>query len=224
MKSSHPYSIAACYLMFLSLFLFFGCTTGGGGSTKAVRPLQDPNSVPRPPMWLIYDFPVESVDVKLDTDRYVTGKQASIFERREKGKAWSEALSEALVTELSKVGIISRRATESTHIPQHAIAIKGKFLSINEGDRLKRSTIGLGAGTEEVAVRLRVYQQRGDSLKRLAAIEAEAHGSKAPGVAGLILSAGREARRDAGMQVTVEHLAKKLVERGVNYYKKQGWL
>ncbi len=193
-------------------------------STKAVRPLTDPNAVARPPMWLIHDFVVESVDVKMDTDRYVTGKQPSIFERREKGKIWAEALSEAIVTELVKAGITARRATESTRIPEHAIVIKGRFLSINEGDRLKRSTIGFGAGAEEVSVRVRVYQQRENTLTRLAAVEAEAHGSKAPGVAGLVLSAGREAKRDAGTQVTVVNLAKKLVERGVNYYKQRGWL
>lgn len=204
--------------------LFVSLLSCSSGSTKAVRPLQDPTSVPRPPMWLIYDFTVESVDVRMDTDRYVTGKQASIFERREKGKAWADALSEAFVTELIKAGITARRATASTRIPEHAIAIKGRFLSINEGDRLKRSTIGFGAGAEEVSVRVRVYQQRERTLKRLAAVEAEAHGSKAPGVAGLVLSAGREAKRDAGMQVTVENLAKKLVERGINYYKQRGWL
>ena len=197
---------------------------GGAESTKTVRPLKDPTSVPRPPLWLIYDFPVESVDVTMDTDRLVTGKQASIFERREKGNAWAEALSEAFVTQLAKAGITSRRATKDTPIPPHAVAIKGKFLSINEGDRIKRSTIGFGAGVEEISVMVRVYQQRGKTLTRLAAIEAEAHGSKAPGVAGLVLSAGREAKRDEGMQVTVENLAKKLVDRGVRYYKKRGWL
>ena len=213
----------ARYAVLLLVSFLIGCT-GGGGSTKTVRPLQNPDSVPHPPMWLIYDFPVESVDVTMDTDKFVTGKKPSIFERREKGKAWAEALSEAFVTQLSQAGIVSRRATDSTHIPPNAVAIKGKFLTINEGDRIKRSTIGFGAGVEEVSVMVRVYQKRGDSLTRLAAIEAQAHGSKAPGVAGVVLSAGKQAKRDAGMQTTVENLAKKLVERGVRYYKKRGWL
>ncbi len=211
------------FLLLVLLCFLLSCGSGGE-STKTVRPLKDPTSVPHPPLWLIYDFPVESVDVTMDTDKLVTGKQASIFERREKGKAWADALSEAFVTQLSKAGITSRRATDSTHIPQHAVVIKGKFLSINEGDRIKRSTIGFGAGAEEISVMVRVYQKREEALIRLTAIEAQAHGSKAPGVAGLVLSAGQEAKRDEGMQTTVEHLAKKLVERGIRYYKKRGWL
>ena len=211
-------------IVWSAIFLVASLSACANETTKTVSPLQHPDSVPHPPVWLIFDLSVESVDVAIDTDKFVTRREASIFARREKGKAWSEAFSEALVTQLARANIPSRRATDSTHVPKHAVVIKGRFLSINEGDRLKRNTIGFGAGAEEISAIVKVYQQREGKLVRLGAIEAQAQGSQAPGVAGLILSAGQGAKKEEGMQITVENLAKKLVERGVRYYKKRGWL
>jgi hypothetical protein len=196
--------------------------------------------VPRPPVFLIYDFAVDPEDVMVDTAGLTSGDEASTAERLSEGKEWATALSESLVRQFVEEGITSRRATGSTHIPLNAIAVKGQFISIDEGDEIKRTTIGFGAGAEDVSVMVQVYQMKKTGLMRISEIEAEGHGRKTPGVVGpaavavgagmvvgLVVSSAMNVKSEAvdgSMQSTVDDIAEELVQRGVNYYKKRGWL
>jgi hypothetical protein len=139
-----PYSGVVLVALF-ALFLG-GCA---GGSAKQVGSQgNEPRS--RPPVFLIYDFPVDPEDVMVDTAGHTSGDEASTTERQSEGKEWANALSESLVTQFVKERITSRRATGSTHIPLNAIAVKGQFISIDEGNQTKRTTMGFGAGAEEI--------------------------------------------------------------------------
>jgi hypothetical protein len=196
--------------------------------------------VPRPPVFLIYDFAVDPEDVMVDTAGLTSGDEASMAKRLSEGKEWANALTESLVRQFVEEGITSRRATGSTHIPLNAIAVKGQFISIDEGDEIKRTTIGFGAGAEDVSVMVQVYQMKKAGLMRISEIEAEGHGRKTPGVAGpaavavgagmvagLVVSSAMNVKSEAvdgSMQTTVDDIAEELVQRGVNYYKKRGWL
>jgi hypothetical protein len=229
-----PYSGVVLVALF-ALFLG-GCA---GGSAKQVSSRGD-EPVPRPPVFLIYDFAVDPEDVMVDTTGLTSGDEASTTERLSEGKEWANALSESLVRQFVKEGITSRRATGSTHIPLNAIAVKGQFISIDEGDEIKRTTIGFGAGAEDVSVMVQNYQMKKTGLMRISEIEAEGHGRKTPGVAGpavvavgagmvvgLVVSSAMNVKSEAvdgSMQSTVNDIAEELVQRGVNYYKKRGWL
>ena len=229
-----PYSSVVLVALF-ALFLG-GCA---GGSAKQVSSQGDePRS--RPQAFLIYDFAVDPEDVMVDTTGLTSGDEASTAERLTEGKKWANALSESLVRQFVEKGITARRATGSTHIPLNAIAVKGQFISIDEGDEIKRTTIGFGAGAEDVSVMVQVYQMRKAGLMRISEIEAEGHGRKTPGVAGpaavavgagmvvgLVVSSAMNLKSEAvdgSMQSTVDDIAEELVQRGVNYYKKRGWL
>ena len=225
----------AVLVALIALFLV-GCA---GGSAKQVSSRGD-EPVPRPPVFLIYDFAVDPEDVMVDTAGLTSGDEASMAKRLSEGKEWANALTESLVRQFVEEGITSRRATGSTHIPLNAIAVKGQFISIDEGDEIKRTTIGFGAGAEDVSVMVQVYQMRKAGLMRISEIEAEGHGRKTPGVAGpaavavgagmvagLVVSSAMNVKSEAvdgSMQTTVDDIAEKLVQRGVNYYKKRGWL
>jgi len=160
--------------------LLVGCA---GGSAKPTGLLRVDVPPIRPSVFLIYNFAVNPEDVIVDTG-LTRGNETSTSERLAKGKAWANALSEALVMQLVKEGITSRRATGSTHIPLNAIVVKGQFFSIDEGSKLKRTTIGFGMGAEEVRAMVQVYQMRKAGLLHISEIEAEAHGRKTPGVVG----------------------------------------
>jgi hypothetical protein len=223
-------------LMVLITLVLVGCA---GGSAKQVSSRGD-EPVPRPPVFLIYDFAVDPEDVMVDTTGLTSGDEASTAERLSEGKEWANALSESLVKQFVEEGITARRATGSTHIPLNAIAVKGQFVSIDEGDEIKRTTIGFGAGSEEVSVMVQIYQMKKAGLMRISAIEAEGHGRKTPGVVGpaavavgagmvvgLVVSSAMNVQSEAvdgSMQSTVDDIAEELVQRGVNYYKKRGWL
>jgi hypothetical protein len=230
-----PYS-GAVLVALIALFLV-GCA---GGSAKQVGSLRGDETLPRPPVFLIYNFAVDPEDVMVDTSGLTSGDEASTAERLSEGKEWANALSESLVRQFVEEGITSRRATGSTHIPLNAIAVKGQFISIDEGDEIKRTTVGFGAGAEDVSVLVQVYQMRKPGLMRISEIEAEGHGRKTPGVAGpaavavgagmvagLVVSSAMNVKSEAvdgSMQSTVDDIAEELVQRGVNYYKKRGWL
>ncbi len=217
--------------------LLVGCA---GGSAQTVSQLRGDEPLPRPPVFLIYNFAVDPEDVIVDTAGLTTGNKASTFERQTQGREYANALAGALVRKLVEEGITSRRATGSTHIPLNAIVVKGQFITIDEGDAVKRTTIGFGAGAEEVSAMVQVYQMRKTGLMRLSEIEVEAHGRKTPGVAGpaavaagagmmvgLVVSSATNIKSegiDGSMETTVGNLAKELVERAVSYYKKRGWL
>ena len=176
----------------------------------------------------------------VDTTGLTSGDEASSSEHLSEGKEWANALSQSLVRQFVEEGITARRATGSTHIPLNAIAVKGLFISIDEGDEIKRTTVGFGAGAEDVSIMVQVYQMRKAGLMRISEVEAEAHGRKTPGVAGpaavavgagmvagLVVSSAMNVKSEAidgSMQNTVDDLAEELVQRAVSYYKKRGWL
>ena len=232
---SCPYS-SAVFAALITLFLA-GCA---GGSAKQVSSVGGDELVPRPPVFLIYDFAVDPEDVMVDTAGLSSGDEASTAERLSEGKEWATALSESLVRQFVEEGITAKRATGSTHIPLNAIAVKGQFIEIDEGDEIKRTTIGFGAGAEDVSVMVQVYQMRKPGLMRISEIEAEGHGRQTPGVAGpaavavgagmmvgLVVSSATNLKSEAidgSMQTTVDDIAEEIVQRGVNYYKKRGWL
>ena len=217
--------------------LLVGCA---GGSAQTVSQLRGDEPLPRPPVFLIYNFAVDPEDVIVDTAGLTTGNKATTFERQTQGREYANALAGALVRKLVEEGITSRRATGSTHIPLNAIVVKGQFISIDEGNKLKRTIIGFGAGAEEVRAMVQVYQMRKTGLMRISEVEAQAHGRKTPGVAGpaavaagagmvagLVISSAMNVKSEAidgSMQTTTDNLAKELVKRAVNYYKKRGWL
>jgi hypothetical protein len=124
--------------------------------------------------------------------------------------------------------------------PANALILKGQFLSVDEGDRAKRMVIGFGAGSSELVARVQAYQATETGLRRIAEAEAEASGSKKPGMVipvGVGAAAGTAATSaviSGGMNVTTEvrggleadagRLAEKIAERAEAFYQRQGWL
>lgn len=227
---------SAILISLIALF-FVGCA---GGSATQKKSYAGSESVPRPSVFLVYDFAVDAEDVVVDTTGVNMDDKGTIAERRAHGRNWANALSESLVRQLAEEGITAKRATGSTHIPMNAVAVKGQFISIDEGDAAKRTTIGFGAGAEDVHAAVQVYQMRKNGLIRFSEVETEAHGRKTPGVAGpaavaagagmvagLVISSAMNVKSeglDGSLQSTVDDLAEGLVERAVSYYKKRGWL
>jgi len=195
----------------------------------------------RPSVVYIYDFAVSADDVVIDTlgaDFMSEGEKLSEEERQ--AYATANALSEAIVAELRKVGINARRANDGDIPPLHALVLKGQFITINEGSRFKRMAIGFGAGSSELRANVQAYQATERGLRRIAEAEAEASGSKMPGMAvpvagGAVMgSAATSAVISGGMNIAKEtrgamnpdaqRMAEKIAERAKAFYERQGWL
>lgn len=221
----------------LGLALALGCASSSVTSARYVG--DEP--LPRPGVLLIYDFAVNPADVVVDTfGPEFAGGPGQPGERAEFGRAVARSLSEQLVSKLRKRGIRAERAFAPRVPPPNALILKGQFLSVDEGDRVTRMVIGLGAGGSELLARVQVYQATETGLRRIAEAEAEAKSSKAPRMAPAV-AAGASAARAAtsaviggGMNVKTEmgggleadagRLAEKIAERAEAFYRRQGWL
>jgi hypothetical protein len=184
---------------------------------------------------------VDPADVVVDTlGPEFVGGPGQRGERAEFGRGVARSLSEQLVAKLRERGIRAERAFAPRVPPVNALILKGQFLSVDEGDRVKRMVIGFGAGGSELLARAQVYQATETGLRRIAEAEAEAESSKTPGMAlpvGVGAAAGTAAASaviSGGMNVMTEmrggleadagRLAEKIAERAEAFYRRQGWL
>lgn len=230
--------LAAVLAVGLAVPAILGCASAG--VTPGRRYVED-EALPRPGVLLVYDFATAPGDVVVDTlgPEFAAGP-GQRGERAERGREVARSLSEQLVAKLQERGIRAERASASRVPPLNAMVLKGQFLSIDEGDRLKRMVIGLGAGSSKLQARVQAYQATEMGLRRIAEAEADASGSKTPGMAipvGAGAAAGRAASSaviSGGMNVVREvrggldaeagRMAEKMAERVEAFYKRQGWL
>ena len=206
----------------LVLSIVMGCASA---TTQRTGQVVEKNTLPKPPVLLIYDFSVAPDDAP---------PSAEI----ERGRAIAKSFSEDVVEKLEAVGITARRATDSTPVPLHALVVKGQFVTIQEGSRAQRMVIGFGAGSPLLRVEVQLYQMMGNGLQRISEVEGQARGSRMPGMAlpgGVAAATGflvpvfvkgglttvREVRAD--IQADIDRLAERFAYKTVAFYYRQGW-
>ena len=216
---------------------------GLGCATAKVKPTQvAPDApLPKPPVVLIYDFAVSANDVVVDTlGAAFKGEGRELSDDEQLARDTASSLSEQLVAKLQKRGIAAERATDSTVPPLNALLLKGQFLTVDKGSRLKRMTIGFGAGSSKLEARAQVYRATERGLVRIAAAEVDASGSKIPGMAipmaggaalgtlatSAVISGGMNLVKEArgGMSADAGRMAEQIAKRAEAYYTRQGWL
>jgi hypothetical protein len=119
--------------------------------------------------------------------------------------------------------------------------IKGQFVSIDEGSRLKRMLIGFGAGAAELKTFVEGYLVTEGGLRPLGSAEIEAGGGKMPGMlvpVGIGAAAGRAGTAAAvsgglnvaqeltseGIHHAAERTAEEIAELLEEAFKKRGWM
>ena len=219
------------------LVVALGCA---GASSQPIRQYAADGTLPLPPVLLVYDFAVNSQDALADTfGQEFTPEPEPPSKQVQEGRVVATALAEAAVAKLRERGIHAERAVRSTPIPQHALVVKGQFLTIERGSRVKRMIIGFGAGMTELRVRGQVYQMTETGLTRISEGEGRSHGDRMPGMAvpvGVGAAAGRvvtSAVISGGLNIAqeisgelhsdVDRLAEQFAERAEDFYRRQGW-
>lgn len=61
-------------------------------------------------------------------------------------------MSEALIADLTKAGVDAHRLAPGTAVPASGWQVRGVFLSVDEGNRLRRAVVGFGAGQDDLQV------------------------------------------------------------------------
>ena len=240
----------AC-LSCVALIFFVGCASVETSSSPKYHYGQ---RLPKPEKLLIYDFAVSAEQVQLDDGisadlgRAVTGKDATpkrVLQLQE-GRKVASALSESLVTELSKYGILVQRGSGPYPTKGNVYYVRGHFVSINEGNQTQRMVIGFGMGRSIVRAQGEVYRPTPQGPQRIAEFTSEVKSGRKPGMGpmigvgaaagtiatsaaisgglGVMSEASDSLPFSASLEANVQKMAKDLAERAAKRYVREGWL
>ena len=223
------------------------------GLTACVRPDMQATQVyqgprlPPPARVLVHDLAVSPDEVKLDrglSARLVGATQGTPRTEQEiaAGRQVASAISNGVVTELRKRGILAERAAGPAQgAPVRDLLVEGQLISIDEGNRNERNIIGLGAGRSDVQADVQLlYQVPGREPLLLVNYEGAATSGRKPGMAetmgvgaigrhlaaGAAVGAGAAAVSEAfrtDVRTDAERMGKELADRIAQYYASQGW-
>jgi hypothetical protein len=146
--------------------------------------------LPAPERIAVLDFATTPREVGLDQGigarlLRAISSQSAMDEGRDAARATSSGLAEELVSHIRSFGLPAERVSSLQGIGSGRIAVvQGQLLSVDEGNRTRRTMIGLGAGRSSVTADAQLYYIEGGGRPRLLeSFEASADSGHAPGVA-----------------------------------------
>jgi hypothetical protein len=242
MEYSTRTRIAYRAVKWLTLVVLAGCAPTDVGT---IQEYSGKASLPRPDRVLVYDFAVSANDVKLNSAigarlaNLVTGAQEN-EEQGKVGRAVAKALAESLVKELEQLGLPVEQASSETMPTARTVMIHGQFLTIDEGNRLRRMVIGFGVGGTDLQTKVQVYQGTEAAPLLLQEFEVNAESSKKPGMGPMVgvgaaaTSAASAAVVSGGVGVATEfdqtvegdakRTAKEVAKPLSRFFAGQGWI
>jgi hypothetical protein len=224
------------------LLLLGGCAK----STVQTRAEVANSGLPKPQRVLVYNFAVSADDVKQNSGLFARlarevegGNQTA--EQLQIGREVADALATELTTQIQALGLNALRATANMPVTADSILITGHFLDINEGNRLRRTVIGLGAGQSSIDSAVSVLAPAHSGHRELISFNAHADSGHMPGAAVLgpagaaagagtaavvagnvAMGAGKNYRSAATQQA--KEIADKIVAELSRYFARQGWI
>ena len=206
-------------------------------------------TLPRPERVLVRDFAITPRDVRLDQGirarlTRATSDQPLSAQQMQVARQANATLTETLVTQLRQTGIPAERiAGDVAPARGNTVLIEGQVVSVDEGNKTRRTLIGLGAGRSSVTADAQLFYREGAAAPRLLeSFESSADSGHAPGAAetmGVGAAAGSgiaaSAAARTGMHVVSERraaspddlarkIAEGLVPRIAQYFASQGWV
>lgn len=175
-----------------------------------VRPVSSSRgdeSLPRPDRVLVYDFAVSPEQVSLNRGLFARlGRDVSSASATEAelqiGREVADGFSTELVKRIQRLGLPAERAAADQVAPPGTLAITGQFLSIDEGNRMRRTMIGFGAGQSEVKALAQVALQTAHGPLLAEEFETKAESARTPGI-GPMVGPGAAVRGAAGVASSV---------------------
>jgi hypothetical protein len=200
------------------------------GAVSAPPPAPGSNVAALPVQAVVYvsDFELDAADVQADEGpgsraRRVLGgallRRQSDQDPQAHARAIISGMAHALTADLVKAGIDARRAAPDNPLPDVGWLVRGVFLDVDQGNRLRRAVIGFGAGGAgiQVAIALDDLSKPGQPPLYQTVDEGGGH---APGaivklnpyvVAAKFVMAGRDENR--AINETAERIAESIVAR-----------
>lgn len=222
----------------------------GGCAQTVVQPRLETRAqgLQRPDRILVFNFVVNTDEVSTNQGVLARVRAAASGTSQEEkeleiGRQVSDSLAEELVKGIQKLGLPAERASRDTPIPTGSVLlISGRFLGVDEGNQLRRTMIGFGAGQSSVDTQVQVSSPSDGGSQLLLNFSTHADSGEAPGAAatmgvGAAATGGVSAAMaaaNAGVGVakarrgSVESLASHSADQTVAYlsefFAKQGWI
>ncbi len=202
----------------------------------------------RPDVVLVRDFAVTPGEVQLDRGigaRLVSAMGGASASAQEVAVARQVvgAISTTLAAEINKLGLPAQTSGAAVGTAwEKRLVIEGQIISIDQGNRTRRTMIGLGAGHSDVEADTQaLYEIRGTPPRLVESFEAAAKSGRKPGLAeglgaGMALdrvatSAAVSAGAAAASEVsgaTVEddgsRMGKEIAKKLAPFFAAQGWI
>lgn len=167
---------------------------------------------------------LENVRGSDDSEITIASKSATLLQRD-------------LVRALNKAGIPAQAWTDGANWPSSGVMIDGQFLTIDEGNQLRRTVIGLGAGKSYLDVQVQVYDLTDPAALPFMVFSSNGDSGIAPGllVGGAVgkavtstaaVGAGVSGLRavQKGTPDDLENTAASVSDYLSQYWQQQGWL
>lgn len=229
---------ASCILPVALLFFIAAC-----GQT-AVRPLSRirDTHLPSPARILVYDFTMDDAVVK-EYQGILRQQPAETNLAEREGQIKRHAADAAtgeLVKGLRDLGFTVAQVARGTAVANDELLIDGKFLTVDQGNPLRRLLIGFGSGASKVETRVELYH--GTERRKLLDFTTRSDSGKMPGAAATVpanaavqggVTAGVIASGAIGTgyeayRTDVSQMARATAEQSVRYlseyFAKQGWI
>ena len=131
-----------------------------------------------------------------------------------------DLMADTLVSDLTKAGLAARRVPPGMALPSEGWVVRGMFLQVDEGNRLRRAVIGFGAGDTQLQVAAAVDALSAAPPAPLYTVDTSAKSHDLPGAvvtlnpyvaAARFVLAGRDL--DTNVKDTAGEIAKRVVAR-----------
>ena len=213
--------------------LSLACAQG----TALHQMLYSEETLPKPPLVLVYDFAVDPHDVVVDVFGPAFLPEAG--ERDESavaGRQLANDLAALMVEKLRARGIRSERAGARTTPPRDAVLVKGQFVTVEGTPEAPHMTLGIHGGKAPLRIQVQSYQVTESGLRRIEERQVGGQGAPAAPSGGgaapvrtttsAVIVGGLTfvLRSQQDVETDLDRLAELFAERAYDFAQRQGWL
>lgn len=141
--------------------------------------------LPKPDRIIVYDFAATPEEVPADDPLFGLYGRSTVPQTADEvilGRKLGAEIAGELVKEILNLGMPAERSSTGLTPGIGDLLIKGVFVSIGEGSRLKRILIGFGSGAGDLKTLVEIYQITAEGPRPLVSEEIKATGGKMPGM------------------------------------------
>ena len=235
-------SLTRIVLCSLPLLLVVGCASTE--VTERHTQMRDGERLARPDRIYVYPFAVTHADIpswSTAAERFAKPSKAPTFEELEAGRKLGALVTKELIAEIQDMGMVVLEGKPHSLPKPNDIMLAGYLGAIGEGSRLKRLTLGFGAGAAELTTFAEAYQMTKKGPRLLGSATLDSEGNSTPGMIvpiavtavtanpiGLVVMGTVKVAGEVTGRTTIEGEAKRTAEELAELlegkFKEQGWI